>query len=197
VSLELVSAIASLVTAVVIAATAIAAIIQLRHMRTNNQIAAFLAVRSEFDSDAYRNASSIVRREFPAIWEDAGFCAYMIAILTDREPIEKARYIEARFAARLVSNTHENLGVLIKSRLVDKDLFLDVYSFTVVSMWDDVQGFVALVRALINEPALYENFEYLASIAKDYTVARVPLYPSHAKRLAPQVPPLAAQLINE
>ena len=103
-SLELVNAIASVVTAVVIGATAIAAIIQLRHLRMNNQITALLAVQSEFDAKDFRDADVLMRKEFPDILQDEGFCAYLIAILKNQDPPENSRYAGVRFAARLVAN---------------------------------------------------------------------------------------------
>ena len=66
-SLELVSAIASVVTAIVISATAVAAIIQLRHMRMSNQITALLAVQAEVDAKDFRDAEVLMRKEFPEI----------------------------------------------------------------------------------------------------------------------------------
>ena len=49
-SLELVNTIATMTTAAVIGATAIAALVQLRHLRAANQITALLAVQNELDS---------------------------------------------------------------------------------------------------------------------------------------------------
>jgi hypothetical protein len=195
-SLELISAIASVVTAVVIGATAVAAIVQLRHLRMNNQITALLAVQAEFDAKDFRDAEALVRREFPEIFDDEGFCAYWIAVLRDEQPIEHPRYVEARHAARLVANTYENLGVLVKRGIIDKSLLLDVYAYIVASSWDELQGFVALVRSLIGEQTLYVNFEYLASIARDSLASNVDPYPREAKRLDARLPEVAAKLLR-
>jgi hypothetical protein len=195
-SFELVSAIASVVTAVVIGATAVAAIIQLRHMRMNNQITALLAVQAEFDAKDFRDAEALMRREFPGILEDEGFCAYFIAILRDQQPIEDSRYVGARFAARLVANTYENLGVLVKRGIIDSSLLLDVYNYIVASSWDDLEGFVAIVRSLTGEQTLYLNFEYLASIARDSLASNVDLYPRDAKRLGARLPKAATKLLG-
>ena len=62
-SLELVNTLASLVTATVIGATAIAAIVQLRHMRMGNQITALLSLQNEFDSKDFRDAEDVIRKE--------------------------------------------------------------------------------------------------------------------------------------
>lgn len=195
-SLELVNAIASVFTAVVIGATAVAAIIQLRHLRMNNQITALLAVQAEFDAKDFREAERLVRKEFPAILEDEGFCAYFIAVLKDEEPVESSRYVGARYAARIVANTYENLGVLAKRGIVDRNILLDVYAYIITSAWDDLEGFVALVRLLTGEQTLYINFEYLASIARDEPTSKLSPYPRQAKRLTPHIPKAAAKLLN-
>jgi hypothetical protein len=195
-SLELISAIASVVTAVVIGATAVAAIIQLRHLRMNNQITALLAVQAEINAKDFRDAEFLMRKEFPEILEDHGFCAYLIAILKDQEPTENLRYAGARLAARFVANTYENLGVLVKRGIIDRSLLLDVYSFIIANAWNDLQGWVAIIRSLTGEQTLYVNFEYIASIARDSLASNVNLYPREAKRLTPRLPKAAAKILS-
>ena len=51
-SLELLNALASLLTVCIIAATAIAAMVQLRHLRAGNQITAMLAIGEELSGKA-------------------------------------------------------------------------------------------------------------------------------------------------
>lgn len=195
-SLELVSAIASVFTAVVIGATAVAAIIQLRHLRMNNQITALLAVQTELDATDFREADMLVRKEFPEILEDEGYCTYFIAILKDQEPVESSRYVAARHAVRLVANTYENLGVLAKRGIVDANLLLDVYAYIISSAWDDLEGFVALVRTLTGEQTLYLNFEYLASIARSEPTSKLSPYPRRVSRLTPRLSKAAAKLLG-
>ncbi|MBV8082586.1 MAG: DUF4760 domain-containing protein [Candidatus Eremiobacteraeota bacterium] len=195
-SLELVSAISSVFTAVVIGATAIAAIIQLRHMRMNNQINALLTVQAEFDAEGYRDADLLVRKEFPEILNDEGFCEYLIALLNDQPSVENARYGEARVAARLVSNIYENLGTLVKRNIFDRDLFLDTYSFIIAIAWDGLEGFVALVRATTGQQSIYENFEFIATLSKDHLAADPVTYPRGVRRLNPRVPAIAAKLLD-
>jgi hypothetical protein len=195
-SLELVSAIASVVTAVVIGATAVAAIVQLRHLRMNNQITALLAVQAEFDAKDFRDAELLVRREFPEILDDEGFCANFITFLKDQEPIEDSRYVVPRMAARLVANTYENLGTLVKKDIIDRSLFLDVYAYIIANAWDDLEGFVAIVRSVRGVQTLFINFEYIASISRDELASNPERYPRHAKRLNARLPKAAAKLLR-
>ena len=196
-SLELVNAIASVATAVVIGATAIAAMIQLRHLRMNNQITALLAVQAEFDAKDFRDAEALMRRKFPALSDDTEFCEYFIALIKDQTPVENSQYEEARHATRLVARMYENLGVLVKRGIIDASLILDVYSFTVTSAWSDLEGLVALMRAGTGEEKLLENFEYLASISQDHLAAHPDEYPRRVKRLNPRLPTPAVKLLKQ
>ncbi len=63
-SAEWVTAIASLGTFVVIAASAAAALLQLRHMRGGNQIAALNEIREALESERFEVATGYVMREF-------------------------------------------------------------------------------------------------------------------------------------
>lgn len=195
-SLELVTAISSVVTALVIGATAIAAMIQLRHMRMSNQITALLAIQDEFDAQDYRAADTLIRQEFPAIFEEDGFCEYLIAVLNDRETIENPRYMQARVAARLVGNTYENLGALVKRDIIDRGVFLDVYCWIIANAWDNLEGWVALTRWAVSEPSIYENFEYIAVISKDHLARHPVTYPAGMRRLNPRLPAAAARVVG-
>ncbi|HEV2907733.1 MAG TPA: hypothetical protein VGX02_00575, partial [Candidatus Eremiobacteraceae bacterium] len=77
-SLELISTSATLLTAAVIAATAIAAIIQLRHLRAANQITALWAVQNELDSQDFRDAEVVVRTELDNALADPQYCQFEI-----------------------------------------------------------------------------------------------------------------------
>lgn len=56
-SLELSNTLATLTTTIIIAATAVAAIVQLRHLRASNQIAGQLALRQVLLDDNFMGAS--------------------------------------------------------------------------------------------------------------------------------------------
>jgi len=197
VSLELVNAIASVTTAVVIGATAIAAMIQLRHLRMNNQITALLAVQNEFNEKDFRDVDVFIRKEFPDILNEEGFCAYMIALLKDEEPIENTRYFEARHSARFVANTYEAIGVLAKNKIIDADLLLDAYSWILADGWRKLEGFVAMVRSVTGEQTIFENFEYVASLSQDYLATHPSVYPPGIRRLNPRLPAHAAGLLGK
>jgi hypothetical protein len=79
VTLNDLNAIAPIVTAVVITATAIAALIQLRHMRAANHISAMWSVHEMFSNNEYTTARRFLRTHLPRIVADPTFRAYLAA----------------------------------------------------------------------------------------------------------------------
>src|SRR4029077_21045772 len=69
-SLEVWSTIASIGTFVVIAATAVTALVQLRHMRSNNQIAAVTQMQQTFESERFALQRRIVAEQIPNLIAD-------------------------------------------------------------------------------------------------------------------------------
>ena len=126
-SLELVNTIATLTTATVIGATAIAALVQLKHLRAANQITALLAVQNELDSPDYRDADIMVRKELTPLLEDAEFCRFEMA-MSRRMPQANIdeRYLKVRNAANLIGNTFENIGSIVKNGILDERLVMDI-----------------------------------------------------------------------
>jgi hypothetical protein len=72
-SLELVNTFGTLGTFIVIAATATAAIVQLRHMRGSNQITALNELRETMETPDFQAASHFVGAELPAKLRDPAF----------------------------------------------------------------------------------------------------------------------------
>jgi hypothetical protein len=72
-SLELVNTLATFGTFVVIAATAIAAIVQLRHARSSNQIEALAELREEMENEEMQSAHRFIRHELAERLKDPIF----------------------------------------------------------------------------------------------------------------------------
>ena len=83
-SLELWSTIASVGTFVVITATAIAAVLQLRHLRAANMVAAIQSFFNAYEGPELREAFQFVRNELPLRLEDRTFRQELRAGRTDR-----------------------------------------------------------------------------------------------------------------
>jgi hypothetical protein len=174
VSLEIVNSIASVATLLVIAATAVAALGQLRHSRGSNQIIALTECREVLESETFAAALRFVRRVLPAMMNEPSVRARLLTTPLDEElrPIN------------IVGNFFESMGSFVKHDIIDADIANDLWSGIVVSSWDALSPVLAIMRRSAG-PALWENFEYLAAIAQDYT-ARYPdgTYPKSARHMA-------------
>lgn len=159
---EWVTAIATSATAVVIAASAAAALIQLRHMRGSNQIVALTELRERFESEAFQTRLHEVTGPFQSRLQDSEF----------RKLIVSQRYvygIEELQSVLTIAAFFENAGVLVKHRIIDADLFCDLWAGVVMNAWNAMEQFVANRRP-ISGPGLYENFEYLALVVEEFLV---------------------------
>lgn len=159
VSAETVSAAAAVGTFVVIAATAIAAVVQLRHMRAGNQLNAFMTIGQDFERPEFRELLSYVRNKLPAKMQEP---TYGDEIL-DGRGLDRSTNPEL-----IVCGFFEQMGLFMKRRLVDESVFLDAYAPVVVRNWERLSPYIALSRQA-SGLASWENFEYAAVRAYQWT----------------------------
>jgi hypothetical protein len=164
-SLELADTLATLGTFVVIAATAIAAILQLRHARTSNQIAALNELRETTETRAFMEASHFVQGVLAAKLQDPAF-RYQVKMRSVRT--DETRALIAK--ANLVGNFFESMGTLVKTGLVDKELALQIWDGVTVQAWEHLAPYVAIVRRSAGD-VLWEKFEFLTVLAQDWIAA--------------------------
>ena len=176
-SLELWNTVGTLGTFLVIAATAVAALVQLRHMRRSNQIAAL--------SELFEKANipeSIAARHFVF----SGLAAKMQDPAFRYEVVNRAartrENAEAIGKAVIVGSYYEEMGLLAKAGLVDRDLVCDMHGEPLIALWNALLEFTAIGRE--RNPELLENFEYLVVLAQDW----------HAKHPAGSYPPNVRRL---
>ena len=179
--MELVNTFATLGTFLVIGATAIAALVQLRHARSANLIEALAEMRQEVASGEMVPALRFVRFDLREKLEDPAFRYQMAnpATLSDDNQL-------ARVYISQVANYFEGLGVLVKSGLAEKNVVLDSSYITVgvITMWNQLSPVIALLRQSIGDPSAYENLEYLIVLAQDWKAAHPNgNYPAGVRRL--------------
>jgi hypothetical protein len=190
-SLELLNASASLLTVCIIAATALAAMVQLRHLRAGNQINAMLAIGEELSSKTINDARYVVRHKLAVVVDDPRFRAYNARADRDESQEVIPEYEEIRDAVTFVGNSYEELGILVKQGIVDKDIFLDRYSWVIVGTWKRIEKALADSRMAVGKDAIWENFEYLAVLSEDWLRDHPSTYPRGSRRMPlPQRPPL-------
>ena len=174
-SAEWVSAVAATGTLVVIAATAFAALVQLRHIRAANQLTGLLHFTAVFESDDIQSANAFIEHELPQKLRDGAFVKGLLETNTDRREHPELR----------VCDFMEQQGSYIKYGMIDKEQYIDLVGAYVSSMWQALQDVVAVRRAARNNAAVYENFEFLASIAARRKT-RPQVYPYGVPALMPE-----------
>jgi len=139
--LELINTFVTLGTFVVIAATAIAAIVQLRHARSSNHIVALNELRETTETPDFQAALYFVQRELSAKLQDPAF-RYQIA--TRSAGSDETRPLFAKINA--IGNYYENLGVLVKTGLVDREPVLQLWAGIVAQSWENLAPIAAIAR---------------------------------------------------
>ena len=149
-SVEALSLYVSIATLVVIAATAVAAIGQLRHLRAAYQIDALFHILEEWNDPTLRKAYTRLD-ELQTALQDPDYVRMIRAGSVDR----------GSYPELLVLDFWEQIGTYTKRGLIDEATLLDITSYTVVSAWRKASGLIAIIRQ-VRGPSVVENFEYLA-----------------------------------
>jgi Domain of unknown function (DUF4760) len=177
-SLELVNTLATFGTFVVIAATAIAAIVQLRHARSSNHIAALNELRETMETPEFQTADHFVQTQLATKLQDPAF-RYQIAVSSART--DEMRPLFAMI--RAIGNFYEGIGVLVKTGLVDRELVFQIYTDQVLGAWNGLEPIAAIARRRVGNAA-WENFEYLTVLAQDWAAAHPKgTYPAGVRRI--------------
>jgi len=172
-------------TFVVIAASAVAALLQLRHMRSGNQIQAYNECRESMERPEFREALEFIFTELPSLFEDP----------------ELVHKIKAGMPGKLggvrhVGNLFESMGLFVARGIMDKDIACELWSGVALRSWNALAPMIELVRQEV-DPGVWLYFEYMASISRDYSdspfdanfprsARRMPVDDSLVKRLNAQ-----------
>lgn len=172
-SADWVTAIATAGTFVVIAASAAAALVQLRHMRGSNQIVALTECRETLESPEFREAQLFVSYELPKRLSDPA----------EARRAAQLPFVDEYQAISTVANFFESMGLFVKSGIIDKHIACDFWSFVVLRNWEALLPVTTYVREQIQQPALWENFEYMAALSQAFQDAHPTYYPAGVQRM--------------
>jgi hypothetical protein len=156
-SAEWVTAIATAGTFVVIAASAIAALLQLRHVRGSNQIAALTECRETLESPDFRKAQSFVSYELPKRLADP----------SEWQKITRLPFQGEYEDIVTVANFFESLGAFVRNGIIDRRIACDLWYGVVLRNWNALLPVTTYVRRAVGR-GLWENFEYLAALSQRY-----------------------------
>lgn len=175
---ELVNTFATLGTFLVIAATAIAAVVQLRHARSSNHIAVLNEMRETMESSDFQTADYFVQTRLSVKLQDPAFRYQM------QTPAARTDEMRSLFEmAKLLGNYYEGMGIAVKTRLVDKDIVFEMWADIVTQAWDRLAPVTAIQRRRAGE-GLWENFENLTVLAQDWKAAHPKgTYPAGVRRI--------------
>ncbi len=173
-ALEALNTAAAVGTFVVIAASAIAALVQLRHLRTSNQLSGLLSVFAMLQDPSVRELVNFVRHDLAERMKDEEFRASLLEI-----PVDRRKHPEF-----YLCDIYNHVGSFVRSGLIDEDTYLQTDWFNVNLYWELLRESIAIART--NRPHIFENFEHLASRAKAW-IEKHPHgdYPDDARRLLP------------
>lgn len=147
--LEVLNTVAAIGTFVVIAATAIAAVFQLRHLRAANQLEGLLTVLARVEDSNFNSWLTDTQQQLPRLLSDADYVRSVVDNTFDRS-----------VAWLQLGNSYDWVGNLVKNKLIPEDAFLDVYNFRVIQAWELMVPMTVLARYNTSD-AVWENFEFL------------------------------------
>lgn len=170
-SAEWVTAIATAGTFLVIAASALAALLQLRHMRGGNQIAALTECREKLESAEFQDARDFVMYRLTE---------------TLRRPEIASRLQDPLFPTDLrpaayVANFFESMGAFVRFGIIDRRIACDLWCGVVLANWNALLPITRIRRKL--DPGIWENFEYLAVLCDDFMQRYPSSYPTRMRRM--------------
>jgi hypothetical protein len=172
--LDFVNTIVQACTLLVFVGTAVAALVQIRHLRASNELEAILALADQMQKPELQHALRYVQGELEARLGDAAYRGELAAL----------GYIDPKRHPEMdACNWFNELGTIVKNRLVERTTFLELYARLVTYYWERLVAVVAILRRE-RGPAQYENFEYLALLAQQWIAAHPKgNYPAAAERL--------------
>jgi len=168
---------ATLGTFVVITATAIAALIQLRHMRAGYQVTAFAELNKAQDSPEFAAAYTFVSTGLANVLENPEF-RYQVFNPEARTPENQALIIKIN----LVGNHYENLGALTMTGLIDRKVALMLWDGKALRAWALLAPYLVILRRQMQD--IWQHFEYFVVLAEDWRAQHPDgEYPKHLRHI--------------
>ena len=156
-SAETIGIAVSVATLIVVGAASAAAIVQLRHLRTSNQLSALLGIMNQWNLPEVQSALGEMRN----IPEKMNDPEYVKALLMPGS-VNRVNYPEF-----LAFDLWEQIGTYSKHGLIDESILLDIVSAQVSTAWRLSEPAITVIRTRTG-PSAMENFEWLAVRAKQW-----------------------------
>jgi hypothetical protein len=152
---EELSAVSTFLTLLVIAGTAIAAVLQLRHMRAGNAITGFLGMMDRWaGADGRAMQNHVFGGELERRLADPQYREGL-----DRGQVDRLTHPEIAYL-----DFWESLGMFIKLRYFPEDAVFESGGPMAIMAWEKLKPVIAIIRRK-RGPQAYDNFEFLVSRA--------------------------------
>ena len=155
-SLEALNTAGVLLTAVIIATTAIAAVIQLRHIRASNELTAFSEAMELWYAPSVQEGFRFIQHDLEEKMKDPAF----------RNDLDSAGVVDhTRHPELSPVDFFDNIGVMVSLGLLREEVILHPASQLVENLWERLSPTIAIMRRKRGRQ-LYVSFEYLAARAR-------------------------------
>jgi hypothetical protein len=160
-------------TLLVVAITAYAALRQMRHMRSGNQVAALLPLIEQYRSEEIVRSQQYVLGQMQFDLEDEANRRGVMAIPT----------VGPTRAALPLLNFYESCGALVNAGVIDLELLLRYFTLP-SEIWAIAEDSIALAR-LTRGDEVFENFEAMVALEQRFAARRgTSLYPKNLPRVS-------------
>lgn len=164
-SWDAITALGTLLSAVVVAVAALAALVQIRHLRAANQLEAILGIYETFNSNEMVMARRFCLNDLPDLLKDGRW----------RAAGEPSR-IDPRIT--FVGNFFNEIGALVVDGFIDERLVRPLVP-PAGQVWAVISPIALELRKIRTDP-VWADFEYIAALAerttRDTYVARFPAW---------------------
>ncbi len=146
------TAVGSVGSLIVLTTAAFAALVQLRHMRRNNQLQALLAIQQDFRDERLQRAFAFVQCDLATALENPAY----------RAELARRGFVDGRHHPEMdVCNWFNEVGTLVRSGFIDEHQFFTSFGRLVAFSWTLLAPAIAILRRQ-RGPDQYDAFEYLA-----------------------------------
>lgn len=150
-SLDGMNTFAAVGTFLVILATAVAAIVQLRHLQRGNWLAVQLKILEMWNSQTIQESYDYIKTALPEKLKDATYRADL-----EYGPIDRSVHREM-----VILDWSAHLGLMLESGALD-DTFLQMYEPAIMNCWTQLAPVLALIRRHRDVHGI-EHFDYLVA----------------------------------
>jgi len=151
-----VEAVGTVASALILFVAAIVAFFQVRAVRQSDSLNTLLTTVERLQSSEMKFA----REALDKLRENRGNQQFVADVAAKRgDPYQQRKLAQPFFSL------WEAIGILVKRKLLDKELVMDQYALTILDHWLVLAPYVAATRFQIKDDTAHENFELLASYA--------------------------------